>query len=131
MLPLRLALRGGQGEKYIFSAILVLIIFDWARCGRARVNFKGNGPIRAKMRARAFMRSFLDVFDIFYLSLDGESLFLYSNRAAAEADITIPLTHITAISVELIEHSGVKSKAFDDRHVLILSTCYHDMLRIK
>lgn len=101
---------------------------------------KGTGPLKRKMRARGFIKSFFDNWDHLYLSLDGEALFLYEARNAVEPLLVLTLSQVKSIHIELMETTPVGSdpnvmkkgaKAMEDKFIVVISTHGRDVLMMK
>lgn len=103
------------------------------------MNFRGTGPIRRKMRTRGFIKSFLDIWETFFLSLDGQSLHVYSSRTHHEPIISIEMNQVKSFQVDLFnhhadtfDHNGKKKfTSIEDRYMLVLSTHSWDIVRLQ
>jgi hypothetical protein len=103
------------------------------------MNFRGTGPIRRKMRTRGFIKSFLDIWETFYLSLDGSALHLYDNRTDPEPILSLELNQIKALQIELFSHHSAtfesngkkKFSSIEDRYMMVLRTHGWDVVRIQ
>lgn len=111
-----------------------------SRCGWCMMLVKGTGPLKRKMRARGFIKSFFDNWDHLYLSLDGEALFLYEARNAVEPLLVLTLSQVKSIHIELMETTPVGSdpnvmkkgaKAMEDKFIVVISTHGRDVLMMK
>jgi hypothetical protein len=107
-----------------------------SRCGWCMLCVKGNGPLKRRMRTRGFIKSFFDNWDHLYASLDGESLFFFEARNAAEAMMIIPLSAVRSIHIDLMEVPAVelqakKGKAMEDKFVMVITTHNRDIVMLK
>ena len=109
------------------------------RCGICAVNFRGTGPIRRKMRTRGFLKSFLDIWEAFYLSLDGTALHLYDSRTDPEALISVELSQIKGLQVDIFNHHTAtfdnngkkKFTSIEDRYMMVITTHSWDSIRLQ
>lgn len=113
-----------------------------SRCGVCSINFRGTGPIRRKMRTRGFIKSFLNIWESFYLSLDGTAFYIYESRTNFEPFVTIELSTLRGIHIELFNNSGPSgsnslsdgkkkyTNSLEDRYMIVLSTSNWDVIRL-
>lgn len=86
------------------------------------------------MRAKGLIKSFLDLWEEFYLSLDGESLHIYEKRTDHEEISSIRLLDIKGLTVELSGNTfdaNKKHNSLEDRYIITLSTVGWDVVRIQ
>jgi hypothetical protein len=105
------------------------------------VSIKGSGPLRRKMRAKEFLKSFFDSWESFYLSLDGELLSLFIAKNSPEPFFTISLTQLKRIHVEPVvdhhqhshshSHHHQPSAVIEDRYLVVLLTSSNDLLHLR
>lgn len=103
------------------------------------MNFKGTGPIRRKMRTRGFIKSFLNIWESFYLSLDGTDFHIYQKRTDCEPIISIELTSLRGVHIELFGNSSTSgsdgkkkyTNSLEDRYIIVLSTSGWDVIRLQ
>lgn len=95
------------------------------------------------MRTRGFIKSFLNIWETFYLSLDGTAFHIYESRTDFEPIITIELTSLRGIHIELYGNSGSSgssttadgkkkyTNSLEDRYMIVLSTSGWDIIRLQ
>lgn len=91
------------------------------------------------MRTRGFIKSFLDIWETFFLSLDGSVLYFYDSRTDPEPIISMELSQIKSLQVDLFnQHSASfdnngkkKFTSIEDRYMLVLSSHSWDIIRIQ
>jgi hypothetical protein len=73
-----------------------------SRCGWALLCAQGRGPLKQKLKGKAFLKSlFQTSWERFYLSLDGQTLRLFLAKNSLAAFYAMPLTAVANIRVEL------------------------------
>lgn len=97
---------------------------------------KGTGPLKRRMRAKGFIKSFFENWDNMYASLDGEYLYFYETRNSPEAMLAIPLSAVKSIHIELMEVPAVEvikkgAKGMEDKFVMVITTQSRDFVMIK
>jgi hypothetical protein len=91
------------------------------------------------MRTRGFIKSFLDIWETFYLSLDGAALYLYDSRTDPEPIITLELSQIKGLQIDLFSyHSATfdnngkkKFTSIEDRYMMVINTHGWDVIRLQ
>jgi hypothetical protein len=91
------------------------------------------------MRTRGFIKSFLDIWETFYLSLDGTALYLYDSRQDPEPLITLELNQIRGLQIDLFSHHSAtfdnngkkKFTSIEDRYMMVINTQGWDIIRLQ
>jgi hypothetical protein len=89
-------------NRAIFEAKIASGIPGSSRCGWALLCAQGRGPLKQKLKGKAFLKSlFQTSWERFYLSLDGQTLRLFLAKNSLAAFYAMPLTAVANIRVEL------------------------------
>jgi hypothetical protein len=94
------------------------------------------------MRTKDFLKSLFDNWESFYLSMDGELLFIFIARNSPEPFHAIPLAQLRRIHVEPMvdhhqhshSHSSHHNQPFtatDDRFFVVLLTTSNDIIHLR
>eukprot|EP00602_Paraphysomonas_sp_CaronLab_P013407 CAMPEP_0185038330 /NCGR_PEP_ID=MMETSP1103-20130426/33855_1 /TAXON_ID=36769 /ORGANISM="Paraphysomonas bandaiensis, Strain Caron Lab Isolate" /LENGTH=1809 /DNA_ID=CAMNT_0027576713 /DNA_START=184 /DNA_END=5613 /DNA_ORIENTATION=+ len=108
-----------------------------SRCGWAMVSFRGNGPLKRRVRTKDIMKSLLERWDHMYVSMDGEFLFFYTSRNAVDAETVLPLGQVKSIHIELGDATGNDSnskkgtKYIEDKFVIVITAQTRDIIHLK
>eukprot|EP00602_Paraphysomonas_sp_CaronLab_P013032 CAMPEP_0185044324 /NCGR_PEP_ID=MMETSP1103-20130426/43385_1 /TAXON_ID=36769 /ORGANISM="Paraphysomonas bandaiensis, Strain Caron Lab Isolate" /LENGTH=1760 /DNA_ID=CAMNT_0027584577 /DNA_START=146 /DNA_END=5428 /DNA_ORIENTATION=- len=108
-----------------------------SRCGWAMVSFRGSGPMKRRNKTKGILKSLLESWDNMYISMDGEILFFYTSKSAAEPTAVLSLGQVKSIHMDLAESTGNNvnarkgTKYVEDKFVVVLTTQGRDVIHLR
>lgn len=98
------------------------------------VSVSGNGPLKRRMRTKGFLKSFFETWDHLYISLDGDSFFIYATRNTPEPLLYLPLSDLKNLRVELADTKDITKNSatgYEDKYIVILTAATRDTIKLR